>query len=266
MSAVVVRDVEVGPSRQLGRVLASEWVKARSLPSTWSALGSCVFVMAAIGPAVSSLQQDGPGAPQDEPLLQAFSGVSMAQVALGVLGALLVTGEYGSRSITSTLAAVPQRGVLLAGKALLVALLVTPFALLSSTLAAATSLPVLRGQGQGPAPRLTDPAVVAAVTGTTLFLVLTCLLGLAVGTLVRSTAGAVVGLTAVLFLLPVLVQLIPALNSSVGPWLPTSAGSAVLVRGDRTGYPGAVVGQLLVAGYVTVALAAAAARLQRADA
>lgn len=262
--STTAQDVTVTPLRQLGRVVGSEWITARSLPSTWSALGSCVFIMAAIGPAVSSLQEEGPSAPRAEPLLQAFAGMSMSQVALGVLGALLVTGEYGSRSITSTLAALPQRGVLLAGKALLLVLLVTPFALLSCTLAAVTSLPVLRGRG--PAPALTDPEVVAAVLAGTLFLVLTALLGLAVGTLLRPMTGAVIGLTAVLFLLPVLVQLVPVLDETVGPWLLTSAGSAVLVQGDRTGYPGVAAGQLIVVAYVAVALAVAWRRLQRSDA
>ena len=255
---------DVTAARQLGRVVAAEWVKARSVPSTWSALGACVFIMASIGPAISSLEQEGPGAPRSEPLLQMMAGLSMAQVALGVLGALLITGEYATRSITGTLAAVPQRSTLLAGKALLLVLLVTPFALLSCTLAAVTSLPVLRGRGA--TLTLTSPDVVGAVLATTGFLVLTALLGLAVGVLLRSTAGAVVVLTGLLFLLPVLVQLVPVLSESVGPWLPTQAGSAVLVLGDRSGYLSPVTGQLLVAGYVALVLAAAAARLRRSDA
>jgi hypothetical protein len=256
---------EVTPVRQLGRVVASEWIKARSLPSTWSALGACVFIMATIGPAISSLAQDGASAPRSEPLLQMMAGTSMAQVALGVLGALLITGEYGTRSIGTTLAAVPQRGTLLAGKAVLLVLLVTPFSLLSCTLAALTSLPIL--QDRFPTLALTSSDVVRAVLATTLFLVLTALLGLAIGTVVRSTAGSVVALTGLLFLLPVLVQLVPSLNESVGPYLPTVAGSAVLVLGDdRTGYPSPVTGQLLVLTYVAAALAVATARLRRNDA
>ena len=256
--------LDVTPARQLGRVVWAEWIKARSVPSTWSALGACVFILASIGPAISSLEETGPGAPRSEPLLQMMAGASMAQVALGVLGALLVTGEYASRSITGTLAAVPQRGSLLAGKAVLLVLLVTPFALVACTLAAVTSLPVLRGRGV--TLTLTSPDVVVAVLAMTLFLVLTALLGLAVGTLLRSTAGAVVVLTGLLFLLPVLVQLVPALRDSVGPFLPTQAGSAVLVLGDRSDYLSPVAGQLLVAGYVSLALAAALARLRRSDA
>ena len=256
---------EVTPVRQLGRVVASEWVKARSLPSTWSALGACVFIMATIGPAISSLAEDGASAPQNEPLLQMMSGTSMAQVALGVLGALVITGEYGTRSIGTTLTAVPQRGTLLAGKAGLLVLLVTPFALASCTLAAITSLPVL--QDRFPTLTLTSPDVVRAVLATTVFLVLTALLGLAVGTVVRSTAGSVVALTGLLFLLPVLVQLVPALNETVGPYLPTAAGSAALVLGDdRTGYPSPLAGQLLVMAYVAAATAVAAARLRRSNA
>jgi hypothetical protein len=256
---------EVTAFRQLGRVVASEWIKARSLPSTWSALGACVVIMATIGPAISSLAEDGASAPVDEPLLQMMAGTSMAQVALGVLGALVMTGEYGTRAIGTTLSAVPQRGTLLAGKATLLVLLVAPFALASCTLAALTSLPVL--QDRFPSLTLTSPEVVRAVLSTTLFLVLTSLLGLAVGTVVRSTAGAVVALTGLLFLLPVLVQLVPALNETVGPYLPTAAGSAALVLGaDRTGYPSPLTGQLLVLAYVGAVSLIALARLRRSDA
>ena len=95
---------------------------------------------------------------------------------------------------------------------------------------------------------------------------LTALLGLAVGTVLRSTAGAVVLLTGALFLLPVLVQLVPVLNDSVGPWLPTQAGSAALVLGDRSGYLAPAAGQLLVACYAALALTAASVRLRRSDA
>ena len=165
MTAVAVAArpaADVTPGRQLGRVVAAEWVKARSVPSTWSALGACVFIMASIGPVISSLEETGPGAPRSEPLLQMMAGLSMAQVAVGVLGALLITGEYASRSIGGTLAAVPQRGTLLAGKAVLLVLLVTPFALLSCTLAALTSLPVLRDRGTTTL-GVTSPEVVQAV-------------------------------------------------------------------------------------------------------
>ena len=264
-AAVTAPADEPGPGRQLGRVVAAEWIKARSVPSTWSAIGSCLFIMATIGAAISSLEDEGPGAPRSEPLLQAMAGISMAQVAVGVLGALLVTGEYSSRSITGTLTAVPQRGTLLAGKATLLVLLLAPFALLGCTAAVLTSLPVLRSRGTTTLD-LTSPDVVRAVLAMTLFLVLTALLGLAVGALLRSTAGAVVVLTGLLFLLPVLVELLPGLRDTAGPWLPSQAGAAVLVLGDRDGYLSPAAGMLLVAGYVALALVAAAVRLRRSDA
>lgn len=130
---------------------------------------------------------------------------------------------------------------------------------------------VLQDRGRATTLTLTSPEVVAAVLATTGFLVLTALLGLAVGTLLRSTAGAVVVLTVVvltgvLFLLPVLVQLVPVLSDAVGPRLPTQAGSAVLVVGDRSGYLPPVAGQLPIVGYTALALAAATARRRRSDA
>lgn len=260
---------EVGRGRQLQRVLAAEWVKARSVPSTWSALGSTAFIMIAIGAAICSLVPEadvtGPARGQFEPMLQVMAGVTMAQVALSVLGSLLLTSEHTSGSIASTLAAVPQRGVLLTGKALLLVVLVTPFALPACALAAVVGLAVLRDKGLQLA--LTDPAVVRAVLGTTLVLVLTALLGLAVGALLRSTAAAVIVLTVVLFLLPVLVALLPdGITNTVGPWLPSNAGGAVLLLEPRDGYLSPGAGLAFLATCTALALAAAGWRLRRTDA
>lgn len=250
----------------LGRVVAAEWVKARSLASTWSALGTLCFVLPAIGAVVcATLARADVTGPAFDPLVQVYAGLAMSQVALGVLGAVLVTGEYSSGSITATLTAVPDRRVLLAGKAVLVALLSAPFALAASTLTVVICLPLLRSRGADLT--LTDPGVVRGVLGAAAVLVLTALLGLGVGALLRSSAAATIGLTSGLFLLPVLVLLLPAaIRTSVGPWTPGQAGAAVLVLTPRAEYLGPFAGLLLFTAWAALAMVLASVALVRRDA
>jgi hypothetical protein len=139
-----------------------------------------------------------------------------------------------------------------------------PFALLGSTAAALAGLPPLRDEGVDLA--TTDSAVVRAVLGTAVVLTLTALLGLAVGALLRSTAAAVITLTVLLFLAPVLVELSPdGVRSSIGPWTPSQAGAAVLPLRDRPEYLDPAAGLLLLGGYAVAALLAAVVVLRRRD-
>ena len=261
--------VEVGRARQVARVVCSEWIKARSLASTWSALGTMLFVIVAIGAVISASvtaeEVTAAGPDGFQPLLQAFAGMAMGQVAVGVLGALLITSEYSSRSIVPSLAAIPQRGALLTGKGVLLTVLTAPFAVLASTGAALAGLPLLRDRGVDLA--TTDAAVVRAVLGTALVLTLTALLGLAVGALLRSTAAAVIVLTVALFLVPVLLDLLPeGVRTGVGAWTPSRAGAAVLALGQPEGHLPPAAGLLITAAWTAAALAVAAVVLRRRDA
>ncbi|MGY1606021.1 hypothetical protein [Geodermatophilus sp. SYSU D00700] len=257
-----------GRRRQLVRAVSAEWVKARSLPSTWTALGTFLGIMLGLAVLIPLTRDLGSLPPAErarvEPVAEALSGVFMGQVALALLGALLVTAEFSSRAITVTGLAVPQRRVLLAAKALLLLTLTVPVAVLATTVGTAVGLGILRGQGLTVG--LTDAGVPRAVLGAAAYLVLVALLGLAVGTLLRSTAATVVLLTGALFLLPVLVGLLPAaIADAVGPWLPSQAGQAVLQLGDPAGYLPPVAGVLVLAAYTAVLLAAAARVVSRRD-
>lgn len=250
--------------RQMRHVLSGEWIKARSLASTWSALGATTFIMVAIGVILSNGVGSSDGGAAVEPVDQIFGGVAMSQVALGVLGALLVTTEYTSRSIVTTLAAVPQRATLLAAKGLLLVLITAPAALAGTAGAVAGGLAVLRGDGADIS--WTTPGLVRATLGTAATLMLTALIGLAIGTLLRTTVSAVIVIVFVNFLIPVLVGLLPAVQDSVGPWLPSQAGGAVQQISDRSGFLPPLAGLGLLAAYTAAALTAAAVRLRRRDA
>ncbi len=186
------------------------------------------------------------------PVSQAMSGVFLGQIVLSLLGALMVTTEFTSGSITTTLLAVPRRGILLLSKSLVLVAVVLPLAILGTGSALLVGLQILTSKGLG----VGRTGIVTAALGAPLYLTLTALLGLSLGVILRSTAGAVFALTGLLFLVPVLVGLLPAADA-IGRWLPAQAGQAVLVPKGTSGYltPGA---GLLVLGLYTAVLTLAA--------
>jgi ABC-type transport system involved in multi-copper enzyme maturation permease subunit len=252
------------------RVVRSEWTKLRSLPSTaWSLLAAVVLIVG-FGALYCVLRVTRP--PSNPAALAAFdpaavslTGVQLAQLAVGVLGVLVVTGEYATGTIRVSLAAVPRRLPVLWGKAIVFAL--TTLALfVPATLAAfLVGQSILAGKRLDIA--LSDPGVARAVLGSALYLAAVGLLGLALGALLRSTAAAVAVLFGLLFGPQLLTGLLPAAWSDlVYPYLPVPAGVAVTsVRPD----PAALApwtGFGLFCLYVAVVLALGAWRLRSRDA
>ena len=252
------------------RVIRSEWTKLRSVPSTaWSLLAALGLVVG-VGAVYSLLRVTRP--PSDPAAVAAFdptavslAGVQLAELAIGVLGVLLVAGEYATGTIRVSLAAVPRRLPLLWGKAIVFAL-TTLVLCLPATLAA-----FLVGQSILSAEHLdislSDPGVARAVVGSALFLSAVGLLGLGLGALLRSTAGAVAGLFGLVFGPQLLAGLLPAAWSDrIYPYLPVPAGAAVAnVQPDSVALaPWAGFGLFCL--YTAVVLALAAWQLRRRDA
>jgi ABC-2 type transport system permease protein len=250
------------------RVVRSEWTKLRSLPSTaWSLLTSVVLIVG-FGAVYALVRVTRPprgpaSVSAFDPTAVSLTGVQLAQLAIGVLGVLLITGEYSTGMIRSSLTAVPGRLPVLWGKAVV-------FALTTLTLCLpATFGAFLVGQSILSAEQLDttlgQPGVVRAVLGGALYLTAVGLLGLGLGALLRNTAAAISSLFGLLFALQILVSFLPeAWSDEISRYLPTPAGTAVTtVRPDPT---------LLAHGlgvfclYVAVALGLAAWQLRRRDA
>src|SRR5438034_3465864 len=111
------------------RVLRSEWTKLRTQPSTFWALLATMILIAGFGILYSLVRETRPphGAAaiaSFDPAAISLSGVQLAQIAVGVLGVLLVTGEYATGLIKTTFAAVPRRLPVLWGKAAVLAAIV----------------------------------------------------------------------------------------------------------------------------------------------
>jgi len=249
------------------RVIRSEWTKLRSLPSTiWCLLATVVLVVG-VGLAYATLRVARPPADPStfDSAAVSLAGVQLAPFAIGVLGVLLITGEYATGSIRVSLAAVPGRLPMLWGKAIvfgLVALVLCVPAVLASFLAGQSILSA-KDLDIG----LGEPGVVRAVLGSALFLTAVGLLGLGLGALLRNTAGAISALFGLLFAPQLVLGLLPeSVSDAAYRYLPTPAGAAVssvhqdpLALSPWTGFG-------LFCLYTAIVLGLAAWQLRRRDA
>jgi ABC-type transport system involved in multi-copper enzyme maturation permease subunit len=252
------------------RVVRSEWTKLRSLPSTaWSLLTTVVLIVG-FGAVYALVRVTRP--PREPASLSAFdptaislTGVQLAQLAIGVLGVLLITGEYSTGMIRSSLTAVPGRLPVLWGKAVVYALTTVTLCLPATFGAFLVGQSILSAEHLDTT--LGQPGVVRAVLGSALYLAAVGLLGLGLGALLRNTAAAISSLFGLLFALQILVSFLPeAWSDEVYRYLPTPAGTAVTtVRPDPTLLaPWTGLGVFCL--YAAVVLGLAAWRLRRRDA
>jgi len=196
-----------------------------------------------------------------------LQGVLLAQLIIGVLGVTVITSEYSSGMIRSTLAAVPSRLPVLLAKAAVVACVTFPVMLVTA-LTAFFAGQLLIGSGDLATASISDPGVLGAIVGTAGYLTGVALMGLAVGTLLRSTAAAISTLFAVVFLLPGLGMLLlpESIRDSVLKFLPSSAGESFMSVLAVPGQLGAGAGTAVFVAWVAVPLVAAAVVLRRRNA
>ena len=206
-------------------VFRSEWSKLASLRSTW--ITAAIASLITIGISVLIMAQySGMKGYADKAANYLTVGSSFGQIAVAVLGALLITGEYSSGQIRSSLAAVPRRGRLFAAKALVVAIFSALLGLVTVTLTYLLSLPIL-GDKAG---SLSNPEYLGFFWGTAMAFAIIGLMAMSFGYILRSTAGSISLVVVLLFVL-----LIPlGLAASKWEWvqyitdvLPSSSAAAV---------------------------------------
>jgi hypothetical protein len=251
-------------------VLASEWHKLRTVRSTWWTLaGVTVFnvvtasVLGIVLPKALSASQQ---ASRTDPVRLVLGGVHLSQIAIGVLGVLVITSEYSSGMIRASLAAVPQRRLVLAAKtAVLATVAVT--AGLATCYAAFFAFEVFLPGGSPMGMSLSDPGVARAVTGAGLYLGMLALLGLGLGAILRSSAGAIAGLFGLLFVPTLMMALLPASwQNTAGPYLPMNAAESVYSVGSGAQHLAPWTGFGVFCAYAAAALAAGFILISRRDA
>jgi len=251
------------------RVMRAEWTKLRTQPSAYWALLTAVILVVGFGIGYSLLRvarpPHGAAMASFDPAAISLSGVQLAQIAVGVLGVLLITSEYATGLIRTTFAAVPRRLPMLWGKAALLAAAITAVSLPAAFAAFAGGQSILSRQNLSVP--LSQPGVARAVIGSALYLAAVGLLGLGLGALVRNAAGAIAALFGLLYGLPLAAGFLPgSMAAEVTKYLPASAGQAVTtVEPDPTMLQ-PWTGFAVLCAYTAVLLATSAARMRRGDA
>jgi ABC-2 type transport system permease protein len=204
------------PHARFADLVAAEWIKLWSLRSTAGSL--LIAALAVLGLNVGTaydqnhywaertLSDQAEFVRDGLSLMTAFTsnGAMVLMLALGAFGALTVTGEYGTGLIRVTFAAVPSRSPVLAAKVIVVGLVTTVFGAVLAAASFVLTQAVFAGHGAGVS--ADRPGVLQLVVASALLAPLSALTGMAVGALVRHSAGAVVGSTVLLILVPVFLS------------------------------------------------------------
>jgi ABC-2 type transport system permease protein len=250
-------------------VLQSEWTKLRSVRSTrWSLLTAVGFTIGIGVLACAVVSHHWPDvSAQDRadfhPLEPNLAGVQLAQLALGVLGVLVITAEYSTGMIRATMTAVPRRLPVLWAKAIVYGVVTLALMLPAVLIAFAVGQWIFSGRHIGVS--FTDPGVARAVLGSALYLTIVGLFGFGLGAIVRNTAGGIASFAGIMFVLPPLMNVFPSSwNDAASPYLPLAAGEAILSTSPGN-HLSPWVGLALFAGYAVGAIAIAAVLLVRRD-
>ncbi|MEU5866595.1 hypothetical protein ABZ815_35845 [Nonomuraea sp. NPDC047529] len=191
--------------------VAAEWIKLRTLRSTWWALGVGVLLSLALTVlgAGTVISRWDPGRTADQAamgvVVAVYVGVILAQLPLGMLGAMTVSGERASGMIDVTFVAMPSRGRVLAAKAVVLGGL----AVAGSLLIAVPGYLYGRSVAAGFHPSWLPAGSWTIVAGGTLMIVVTTLLGLALGAILRNGAVATAALVAIVLVLPFVARMLP---------------------------------------------------------
>jgi ABC-2 type transport system permease protein len=250
-----------------GQVIRSEWIKLRTVRSSWFVLAATVLGIAVLGLLVSYVSNahwssmNAADRADFNPVNQDLIGVNLAELTVGVLGVLAVTGEYATGMIRATFAAVPGRLPVLVAKAGVLAAVTFAVSLVTVLVTFVGGQALLGPHGIS----LAHPGAVRAVFGAALYLTVVAVLGLGLGFLIRSAAGGIATLIAVLFVVPIMASALPG-SSGFERFLPSMAGRALFIMNGGDGMLSPWLGFGIFVGYTVVVLAAAALALRRRDA
>ncbi|MDT4938426.1 MAG: type transport system permease protein [Pseudonocardiales bacterium] len=254
------------------RVVDSEWIKFRTLRSTWYSLGAALLIAIGLGILFSALRghdiasHGGVSLIGFDPVELSLRGMYLAQLAVGVLGVLFITGEYSTGMIRASLSAVPERVPMFAAKAIVFATATFVIAAFASLVAFLGGQAALHQYHLGVS--LTSPGAARAVIGGGLYLMLIGLLALGLGFALRNTGAALTSLFGLLLVLPVLAEALPhSWQVHVSRYLPMPAGTAIMTTGSQhSDILAPWTGLGILALYVVAALTAGLVVLRRRDA
>jgi len=224
----------------LAGTIRSEFTKLRSVRSTYWTIAAMIIVsvgFAAIaGFAIAQNLHNNPANKAGMDATQASLGgfFELGQLIIAVLGALTITSEYSTGMIRTSLTAMPRRGTVYAAKLLVFSTVTLVVSLITSFIAFFVGQAAMSGSGvsaslfhsitipanavqNGPQNNVTfsgtivisPGTVLTAIIGTALFVTVVALIAFGLGSIIRHTAGAITSAIGLMFVIPVIVQLLP---------------------------------------------------------
>jgi hypothetical protein len=242
-------------------VLASEWTKLRSVRSTlWALLIAAVTAIG--GSAIVAVAAASGSQPPLDPLGSIYlAWLEYPVLAIGILGVLTFSSEFGTGQIRTTFVALPQRGAVLAAKATVTGCLALVLGELLSLIAFFLSEAILSRHHKGLS--LAHPRVLGAVVAAGVALGAIALLGVALGAIIRHTAGAVAALPAVIYL-PLVVSSLPApWNASIGKFTMLTAAFQTVALHPRADLLSPALSMVVVLAWPAIALLVAGLLINR---
>jgi hypothetical protein len=247
-------------------VARMEWIKLRSLRSAWWLLVASVFAMVAMGIGIGlGYRGHTPVATAAQIVNNSLGGAILAQLFVGALGILVVTGEYSSGTIRATVATVPRRPLVLVAKAAVY------FGAALGTGLVASAAGYLAGQlaivgSPVPHASLSDPTYLVPLLLTGVYLGVIGLLGVGLGALIRHSGGAIGTLFAGLFVPMILVGVFGEAGLPVGRFVPVlMLLNSITVTTPVPGMLPPWLATGVMVGYAALALALGGAALSRRD-
>ncbi len=252
---------------RLANVIRSEWIKFWSVRSTSITLVAAGLATIALGMIFSAVAEsddvEGPAALLSDPVDIALGSIGLTEMIIGVLGVIFVAGEYSTGLIRTTFASVGRRSRVIAAKAVVIATGVFAVGLVAVTGAVAAGQALYAGSQATVA--VTE--VWEVVLGTTLYLTGIALIGVALGFMLRSTAGGIGTLFGTVFIGPGLLTLLPeSVTDAFMKYLPSEAGSAMMSRVSDPELLSRSAGYAVFAAWVIGLLIVAGVLVNRRDA
>jgi ABC-2 type transport system permease protein len=254
------------PSHRAGlrQAVAAEWTKLVTLRSTrWALLVAFAgTVLVSFLSTNGARHQSATFSQNFDPTNVSLAGFALASLVIGILSVLSMSGEYGSGTIRSSLAATPQRAVFFGAKALVMGAFALGLGFALSFLSFFVGQAVL--SGAAPTATLGDPGVLRALVESGAFLALLALFGIGIGAIVRHSAGGIAVFVGCTLLLPLLLHNVAGDPSKYMPAM--LLGNSVAAVVPVSGALSSTTAFLLMALYAAVALTLGAALLARRDA
>lgn len=260
--------------------LRSEWIKLRTVRSTVWCYAIIVVLTVAFGILLATTFSAPPagalGANDQQVIALQVSTLSIgfSQLVASVLGVLVISGEYGTGMIRSTLTAVPRRTPALLAKAIVFGLVTFVVGLVGIALTALVTSPMLPGVGI--TPDFGDIQFLLALGGGALYLTLVGVMSLALGAIIRNSAGGIAASLGLLLVLPTVLQIFAAMTNAtwavnLGSFLPSSAGDKLYSYAAEGSVTDGIVslsslqGGLVLTGWAVVLMIIAGVLMKRRD-